>query len=753
MLYYEASMFLKSLILRGFKTFADQTEIEFADDVRITAIVGPNGCGKSNLMDATRWVLAEDNPRELRVANLSNIIFAGTAARKSLSMAEVAMVFDNSTGKFNLPFSEVMIKRRTFREGESEFLINKNKCRLKDIKDLLLDTGLGEGTYSIITQGQVDAILSSKGEERRAVFEEAAGINKYKTRKLSAEKKLIAAEQNILRISDLRIEVSEHIITLEDQARKAKEYLETQNKVKELDIGLSKKLVGNILDKRNALFAELEKVRKESEAKKEVEEKDENELMALKENLRNLEHEIDDLLIKIDQEKDQLRDIELDRRFTEGELRREENTLADLKRRITEVDERSKSLKYKLENATKGLDLSNSPMPNLLAEAFSNSSKLIELLSSILSQLGSTQTLALSLGGSSDKLEAYKLKLEMLEEEAKRMAEEQEKVRFAAQAHRAQLENLVSKTSEAKSKQEAINLLAQKRQNKEKLQQQITELEEKIRQEDKVERKSMNEEASLEIALAKLEGEMGGIRDRLSLEYNISLEELPTLSFEVSNVSKAKKEIEEGKSRLRALEPVNLLAIEEFEKEKERLSFIEAQLADLNAARDNLRTLITELDQKAEITFLETMQQLSTIFSETFATLFVGGEAKIALTPGVPALEAEIEISVRPSGRKWLPLPLLSGGERSLSAIAILFSLLKIRPSPFCFLDEVDAALDDANIGRFTNMLKDFSLHSQIIVITHNKRTMAVADSIYGVTMEEPGVSRVISMKLTETAV
>ena len=271
-------MFLKSLILRGFKTFADQTEIEFQDDARITSIVGPNGCGKSNVLDATRWVLGEDNPRRLRVSNLSDIIFAGTSERKALSLAEVTMVFDNTAGKLPLAFSEVSIKRRTFREGESEFFINKNQCRLKDIKDLLLDTGLGEGTYSIITQGQVDAILSSKGEERRAVFEEAAGINKYKFRKLSAEKKLIAAEQNILRISDLKIEVSEHLINLEEQAKKAREYLDISEKVKQLDIGLSKKLLQGILEKRDHLLIDLERVKQESLAQQEAEARDEEEL-------------------------------------------------------------------------------------------------------------------------------------------------------------------------------------------------------------------------------------------------------------------------------------------------------------------------------------------------------------------------------------------------------------------------------------------------------------------------------------------
>jgi chromosome segregation protein len=744
-------MFLKSLILRGFKTFADLTEIEFSQDARITAIVGPNGCGKSNLMDATRWVLGEDNPRELRVASLSNIIFAGTASRKSLSMAEVSLVFDNSDEKLSIPFTEVGIKRRTFRESESEFFINKNQCRLKDIKELLLDTGLGEGTYSIITQGQVDAILSSKGEERRAVFEEAAGINKYKTRKLSAEKKLIAAEQNILRISDLKVEISEHLITLEEQAKKAREYLEIQTRVKELDIGLSKRQLNNILEKRASLFEQLEKIRKESRAQKEAEEKDENELLGLKEQLRNLEREIDEIFIKSEEEKDSLRDIELDRRFTESELRREEKALQELESRKKEIQERITALNQELQIARKGIDLSKLPLCEDLNQTLNAAKDLIEQLSFILAGFGASQSLSLNFGESYEKEEACKLKLEMLEEELTRIAQDFERNRFAAQAHRSQLETLSVKVEAAKPKQGSSPLLPQKKQEKEKLLQQIQELEDKIRREDKSERQSLGEETSLEIALAKLEGELGAIRDRLYFDYNLSIEDLSSLNYEVQNIAKAKKEIEEGKARMRMLEPVNLLAIEEFEREKERLSFIEAQLADLNSARENLSILISELDQKAEQTFLETMQKISVVFSETFSKLFVGGEAQISLSSEAPPLEAEIEISVRPSGRKWLPLQLLSGGERSLSAIAILFSLLKIRPSPFCFLDEVDAALDDANIGRFTNMLKDFSSQSKIIVITHNKRTMAVADSIYGVTMQEPGVSQVISMKLAET--
>lgn len=739
------------MILRGFKTFADTTEIEFSEDARITAIVGPNGCGKSNLLDATRWVLGEDNPRQLRVAALANIIFAGTAARKPLSLAEVTLVFDNSAGKLPIPFTEVSIKRRAFREGESEFFINKNPCRLKDIKDLLLDTGLGEGTYSIITQGQVDAILSSKGEERRMVFEEAAGINKYKSRKMSAEKKLIAAEQNILRISDLRVEVGEHLITLEEQARKAREYLEIQSQLKELDIGLSRRMLQQLLEKKDRLNEDLEKIRRSSEENKEREERGAQELLALKDAYHRIEQEMDELLIRMDGEKDKLRDIELDQRFTNSELQREERSLAEIEEKRQNIQKKIAEISFLLEQEKKGLELGDLPLAQSFDELVRQTGQLVEALSALLSSLGKEKKISLIIGHSAEKEETYKLKLEILKEEHRKAEAQKEKTNFALQAYHSQLEGLSAKISEAKAQQGTAQVLARKREEKASLSQKITSLEERIRSEGLAERQSLSDETAAEVALARLEGEVGTIREKLSLEYSLSVEEALASTYEVNNISRAKKEVEEMKGRLHMLEPVNLLAIEEFDKGKERLSFIEAQLADLNSARENLRSLILELDLRAEQAFLETMQKLSAIFSETFSKLFEGGEAKIALSPGAPPLEAEIDISVRPSGRKWLPLPSLSGGERALSAIAILFSLLKIRPTPFCFLDEVDAALDDANIGRFTGMLKDFSAHSQIIVITHNKRTMAVANNIYGVTMEEAGVSKVISMKLAET--
>lgn len=741
-------MFLKSLLLRGFKTFADGTEIELGKGARITAIVGPNGCGKSNLLDAVRWVLGEDNPRQLRVSTLSDIIFAGTARRKPVSLGEISLLFDNSSGQLPLPYAEVSIKRRAFREGESEFYLNKNLCRLKDIKDLLLDTGLGEGSYAIITQGQVDAILSSKGEERRALFEEAAGINKYKTRKVAAEKKLVAAEQNILRISDLKIEVSEHLLTLEEQAKKATEYLKVQNRVKELEIGLCKKVLGSLIEKKIKLEEELANTRLAATAKAAAEQKGEAELIQVKETISKLELEIEEKFSQLDAEKDRLRDLELNRLFIEGEAGREEKSLADLENKRASLEQKLAALRGG-ETAPIKTDDPHPHFAETLQAIAGQAREMIALLSSITSFFGREERLRFL--GEKEREAATALKAELLEDELKKTVEEVGRTRFALAAHKSRLIGLTSPAESPESKRTLTEQIAELKGERDKSRAAAAVLEESIRLEEKKQRETENQSAALEIALAKIDGEMRGIGEKLSGEYNLTLPEIEALPYTVANSAKAQQEIDEGKRRLRALEPVNLLAIEEFAKNRDRLSFIEAQLDDLNSARENLQNLIVELNSRAEETFSKTMSELSAVFSATFARLFVGGEASISLTPGQPALEADIEISVRPSGRRWLSLSLLSGGERSLSAIAILFSLMRIRPSPFCFLDEVDAALDEANIGRFTAMLQDFAAKTQIVVITHNKRTMAVANNIYGVTMEEPGVSKVISMKLTES--
>jgi chromosome segregation protein len=471
-----------------------------------------------------------------------------------------------------------------------------------------------------------------------------------------------------------------------------------------------------------------------------IEREKEEEKKTLKERLEKIEKELEILFTKLEAEKDRQRDLELNRRFLEGEIAREQRRKEDLENKKKEIEQKLVSLTSSKEERA---NLEEIPLAKELNLIFKKIQILFSLLSTLVSALGGT--CPLHLVGEKEKEEAWQLKQEILMTEKKSSEQELERINFSLEAYQKELEGLLS-AQKAETKSHLEEKVTELKQEKERIRQRIEELETGL----SPLAFAPEPTKALEIALAKIEGEMAGLQEKMALEYHLTLEELETMPYEVSNINKAKQEVEEGKRKLRELEPVNLLAIEECEKNRERLAFIEAQLADLSAARENLQHLIAELDLRAEETFVQTIEHLSQIFSEIFSKLFIGGEARISLAPGQPPLAAEIEISVRPSGRKWLPLTMLSGGERALAAIALLFSLLKIRPSPFCFLDEVDAALDDANIGRFVEMLKTFSTTTQIIIITHNKKTMGVANNIYGITMEEPGVSKVISMKLAE---
>ena len=1184
-------MYLKNITLKGFKTFADKTTLEFDSQGSITCVVGPNGCGKSNIIDALRWVMGEQSLKDLRSTTLEEVIFAGSRLRKPLSLAEAIIILDNSDGILKTEYNEVSVKRRIFRSGESEFYINKNPCRLKDIRDLFLDTGLGSGTYSLINQGGVDAILSSKAEDRRAPFEEAAGINKYKTRKIAAEKKLIATEQNLLRVNDLKLELSTQLSTLEEQAKKAKEYKEIKENLKRLEIGIYKKEMKSVNTKMVNLKEKVVALRHNlSQSRTEIEE-DEKNREDLKNNLKNKEEQIEQaqkeieenstileekkrsLVIELEREKnlhDRLEEakkeslkllplveeykerlkgnaqekerlnalveelklkvenrekeysdieneikqsteeatrtkeqifnaerecaskknelLELDgnRRFAEEELKRDETSKEKLVKDKDELCLTTKTLEQEIESLESRLKNLNGNLSSLLKEKdelerelkkiqtkkdetkeklSGNSSKLdlikdieksgysytdgvkeslkraghglgrlfgivtetikvkegyeaaIEsaleeslesiivkdtktaekfihhlkkgntgrasfiiledamatsknpiiksetgylglayefvetneefrpLLQSLLSNTVIIDTLSHALGiylkrkkeksqlklvtrdgdvlipglgkisGGSPKMrsiigrkkemavlegevektketlenilqqethlisdrdskesiissmseESSKVKIELgalkhkkdvLDKQMGDIIEELELINQGIDARRKEKEEISEGqdilTKEIKEHKEEIAHLAHKlkkleedgekekrllestnqkltnerialsaeeaklnqadiyikdaeenlkrfqaelseksiedievtlkqtkektisiekevpsledrkkelRQNEEKFKneraeilQNIETLETSIRKRNEVERSLGEKVSKEEISLAKLEGEESAMAERMKEEYGVTIEEIMASKEDMPNISKAKWEVDDLKIKLKLLEPVNLLAVEEYEKSRDRLTFIQNQYDDLKEARENLSILIKELDAKARENFIKTIQIVGEHFSKIFSTLFEGGEAKLMLVEGEDILDAGIEIMAKPHGKKWLSLQLLSGGERALTAIAILFALLKTHPSPFCFLDEVDAALDDANIYRFTKMLKDFSKDIQMIVITHNKRTMATANTLYGITMEEPGISKLVSMKLAKVA-
>ncbi|MBU0581223.1 MAG: AAA family ATPase [Candidatus Margulisbacteria bacterium] len=286
--------------MQGFKTFADNTKLEFGNNYGITAIVGPNGCGKSNLLDAIRWVTGEQSIKLLRGTSHEEIIFAGSETKKPLSLAEVSLIIDNSAKKLPIDYSEIVIKRRMYRSGESEYYINKEACRLKDIHNILMDTGLGKGSYSMISQGQVAEILHSKPEDRRTIFEEAAGINKYKTRKVAAQRKLQNTEQNLLRLQDIRSEIHQQLGPLEEQAKKAEEYRVLKDELGGLEVGLYKEQVERMLKEKQAVLEVMQALQnKLQETDKQVDEIEEKKKV-FREKISELEKHIQEKQILIE---------------------------------------------------------------------------------------------------------------------------------------------------------------------------------------------------------------------------------------------------------------------------------------------------------------------------------------------------------------------------------------------------------------------------------------------------------------------
>jgi len=902
---------LKELTLKGFKSFADKTSFMFDAPPSVSAVVGPNGCGKSNIIDALRFVIGEQSVKDLRGSSLDEVIFAGSSTRKPVSLAEVSIVFDNSDGHLKTDYSEVAVRRRVFRSGESEFYINKNLCRLKDIKDLFLDTGIGNGAYSIINQGQVDQILSSKPEERRAIFEEAAGINKYKVRKRAAERRLIGTEQNLLRVNDLRGEIKENLSSLEDQAAKAKRYKEVKEKLRTLEIGLAKKQVKSLAERMQQLKAKIEELKNKTHGVEDGAAKDEEERNQLKSQVRAIEEKMESLRSEMSSLKDSIDGSKTKITVGRERISQLEERVSDIQREIEalsaskaarsgKLDEKQQALsefedkfgnaRIYMEDAQKSFEEINKKIEESIRgwnslknpiferemdissrkhslseidlsiryakESYSKEKAFLDNLNGLKEDISFLESEVLGLAGvsqelkerlSSRKVEIFKkIEIEasvievnlkkqednlkvlegkrasedgklkeieqstnemtsqfsLLEGKLKELNDEKEKsiaklaearANFAnydsllkqkkeeqsgareqlsdadrqIQLKQSEMQSLMSRIESAvreiadienripalqEKESSAREALQKSAESKVGIQVKLEKLEEKIRSissEDRMARDALSKE---EISFAKLEGELSAVEALMQQEYQLNAEQVLSIEMEeVQNQTKAKEEIEAFREEVRQIGPVNLLAVEEYETTKERLSFIETQYADLVSARDNLNSLVRQLDDEAKYKFLRTIEEVNKNFSEVFSSLFEGGEARISLLEGDP-LECGIEIIARPSGKKWLSLSLMSGGEKSLTAISIMFSLIRTRPSPFCFMDEVDAALDEINTIRFTKLIKEFSQNSQIVVVTHSKRTMSAASAMYGVTMEEPGVSKLVSMKLVKVA-
>jgi len=1187
-------LYLKRLEILGFKSFAEKTELEFTPG--ITAVVGPNGSGKSNVSDAIRWVLGEQSARALRGGSMADVIFAGSDGKRAMGFAEVSLVMDNSDGALPLDFTEVMITRRVDRSGEGEYFINQVPCRLKDVQELFLDTGVGKENYSIIGQGRIDEILSSKPEDRRALFEEAAGISRYKARKREAQRRLEETEQNLVRITDIIGELTNNMDALAQQAEKASLYTELEAELTRLDVGLlarqlsavvarleeqraanaalaqkaaeieqrmqaaeeaaevARQLVAaldeelNVLSvrlteaasrqeraegrlalagqQRQALEADLARVTRELEGlaaklaqvdaelaglreqEAAVEQEGRrlaDELAALEAACRSAEEASEAAQAEVEARKDrivailqleaekrngvqaaeraaeeaarrlmrladerkraeadaaetgarsaalaaeraelqaqreaqaaELADLTAQRQAADEELRSLQARHAELREQIQAASSRLSTIEelisgfegYQrgprtvLQGREKGAPWAadvlgavaevvrteprfekaievalGSAVQNLITATDAGAQRAIEHLKrsgagratflplntirpqgyrpeeerefrgapgilgvaldlvrfeerfrpAIAALLGRTliaETLdaALALGrktgqrfrvvtldgevlaaggaitggsvagrgsgllarererdeltarlaalrkeleevrraydeaaarrsallgrieevgarlralegritqaeGDEQRLAdearrwaqvlethaqeaavieaeiqaaregAARLRAELAELAAEREALEAEVRRLSAegqqrdevlaerrravtdvqvrmaglheqvrslQAQRrradaerqaleseragreqersdlaARLEGMVAELAAARAEAEEAaavrSALAAERDGaqgrKLSAQEQVNARERELRNLRRSLSDAQNRRQQGEVEEARLAQEQEGLVTRLAEQYELTAAEALPRALPEEETEFARTRIAALREQIRELGPVNLQAIEDYRTARERLDFLQAQEADLQEAKASLYRAIGELDKRIRTHFYESFQEIRQAFQQVFTELFEGGRADLRLVDESDLLETGIEIIAQPPGKKAQPLSLLSGGERAMTAIALLFALLRVRPSPFVVLDEVEAALDEANVERFSRYLKNASQESQFICITHQRGTMEVADSLYGVTMEGTGVSRVVSVRLVD---
>jgi len=822
---------LRAIKLRGFKSFPDPVEVRLERGVAV--VVGPNGSGKSNVSDALLWAAGSLAPSELRAEKPDDVLFAGGGDRPPADFCEVELLFDNEDGALaELPFAEVSFLRRLHRGGEGQYLVNRSPVRRTDLVELLADVGLGGQMGSIISQGRVEEILSSKPAERRLLVEEAAGLGRFKRRRHRAELKLARVAVDVERARDLEAEVKKRLRPLALQATAAEraeklrvEIGSIHARIAQLELATVDERRAEARERREAAILARNRTAKDLEGLLRERDRVEGELVGaaggreeataglyrLKSAAERLElrrESAQALAERLRADPPPVRSLERERLLEEARLARErlgalERTLAELEglppaaRALAEQGERLVLSSLDVDEGDERAVAAALAWraAAVLAPDAAGGLKLLEQ-----ARAAGLGNLGVVLGGAKPEapivakeqlLESTELSVTregfaydpargelwyageaaeavLLELEARRRSIEVEIQELERAAERAAAnptppdsrlaeaaERLAATLAEAAKLATRFepSLGARADARGERARQLGEELRELGAREAELRRTAAaaaERAAAVDVELATLAAEAKELARRI--------EEAGAEAVEGDDPDDLEAKLERLERRREALGSVNPLAKEEYEREKERLTELRDQTADLERSLKELKSLRDELAETVERRFEETFAAVRDHFQEVAATLFPGGEGRLRLTE--PELEGEdedtepgIEIELRPAGKRVTRLSLLSGGEKALGAISFLFALFLARPHPFYLLDEVEAALDDANIGRFVELLRHYSERAQFIVITHQKKTMEAADILYGVTMGADGVSQVVSRRLPREAV
>ena len=698
-------MNIKKLEIFGFKSFAKKETVLL--DSGITGIVGPNGCGKTNIVDAIRWVLGEQKTSRLRSSKMEDVIFNGASNIKPLGLCEVFLTIENTKGLLPTEFSEVEIGRRLYRSGESEYFINRNACRLKDISNLFIDTGLTSDAYSVIELNMIDQILSDKDDSRRNMFEEAAGVNKYKSKRKSTIKKFELNLRDLERIDDIIVEIDFQVKALDLQLKRFKRHEKLSKELQELEIKLASARIKDLditIEPLEILLKEKNKLLKKNTSKKKV---NSVEFDNAREKYLNEKDSLSKLKSKVD-----LLTENLLKEIQEKNIQSSQGVgiLEDeLQKKISELNKFDKDY---INIVTKSDVLKS--LSTQSRENFKNKNY------TVIETDKKYENLKASIEDYKNKIDSYKKEKEFdFSEMDKSIKEIQEQIN----KNNIELEKKENDVNKSFVKMESIRAkLDSENFSKDDLFYEI-------------------KNAEMKIAESKLKKSQ--INQNLVEKYGSKVKLLDIKDYDISDMV---YRIEKIKRSIENIGPINWAVKDEFEEKNNRLTTLKEQKSDLIEAENNLKEAIKKIDRVAKKQFSETFESVKKNFEKMFTVFFSGGSGSLKLTDDNDPLNSDIKILAQPPGKRNNSLKMLSAGEKSLTAIALLFSIYQYKPSPFCILDEIDAPLDDINIKKFTDVIKEYSKSTQFIMVTHNKLTMESADCIYGVTAEKKGISKLMSI-------
>ena len=723
-------MQLKHIKLSGFKSFVDPTKISFPTNM--VGVVGPNGCGKSNVIDAVRWVLGELSAKNLRGDSMVDVIFNGSENRKASGHCSIELLFDNSSGKIGgefASFNEVSIKREMTRDAQSNYFINNTKCRRKDVQDIFLGTGLS--SYAIIEQGMVSRLVSSKPDELRAHLEEAAGVSKYKERRKETESRIKRTKENLSRVKDIKDEIGRLIKRLQNQAKAAEKYNLLKNEKLKLE-----------LDKA-ILFSMEAKNNRDGLQKK---------LDGLKRDLKIKNAESDTYQSQIDQYRTENESVLNEYENAQKNFYAIGAEIAKREANLQNIIKSESEIKDNLEKASANYEKAKATEKNF--DELSPSEKAMHILDEIINTIQKysiknedidsksielkkllTDILNIATAQSKTLIDEYLTRQNELEIQIK---DDQKNKKVIED----EIKELVDKSSSAES------VLISLRQKQSKFNEDLRVLENNKSISDLDSRAISEKITNVRIELNTYEVNLENSNKKIQ-QAGLNIQTINFSEYEGKSLDDIENKLTELETKIIKLGAINLAAPEEIKEESKRKEELDEQYEDLTEALDKLTSAIKKIDQETKTIFKDSFDAVNMKLKEMFPKLFGGGMAELTLTDE-NELNAGVILMARPPGKKNSSISQLSGGEKALTALALVFAIFNLNPAPFCLLDEVDAPLDDLNTLRFVNMVEEMSNTVQFIFITHNKVSMERSDHLMGVTMQEAGVSRVVSVDVNQ---